>query len=180
MTSPCFADDSERRSAQYRAYATLALEHLDQGNPRLAWLFPPGKSPRQKVLEELGRIAVLDQDLCHPMAVGVSRSSRPQPTPAPRGSAANGSTTNERCGDPTLLRRSILRAINGFQSEHPGTTSPPSSTPSEVTPTSGKPNGAGNRRLLDRDRGHRSERSCQSGVTPQAAAIRKPKTLTDP
>ena len=62
---------AERRSAQNRAYAALALEHLDPADPKLAWLFPPGKPPRQKVLMELGRIAVLAQDLCHPLAVGV-------------------------------------------------------------------------------------------------------------
>jgi hypothetical protein len=43
-------NDSERRSAQNDVYAALALEHLDRADPTLAWLFPPGKSPRLKVL----------------------------------------------------------------------------------------------------------------------------------
>src|SRR4051794_14065623 len=63
-TSPNLATESARRSAQNRVYAALALEHLDSADPTLAWLFPPGKPPRQKVLEELGRIAVLDNESC--------------------------------------------------------------------------------------------------------------------
>src|SRR5438045_9128091 len=69
MPSPGLANESARRSAQNRAYAALALEHLDPADRTLAWLFPPSKPPRQKVLEELGRIAVLDQESCYPMAV---------------------------------------------------------------------------------------------------------------
>src|SRR5919201_3686226 len=65
--SPYLANQSARRNAQNRAYARLALKYLDPADPALAWLFPPGKPPRQKALEELGRIAVLDKESCHPM-----------------------------------------------------------------------------------------------------------------
>jgi hypothetical protein len=45
------------RSETNRRYAELALAHLDSADPKLAWLFRPGKPPRQKALEQLGRIA---------------------------------------------------------------------------------------------------------------------------
>ena len=115
-------NDSERRSAQNRAYAALALEHLDPADPKLAWLFPPGKPPRQKVLEELGRIALLGQDLCHPMAVEVCEIQPPSTHAGAARLRRERLGVHGRGGDPKLLRRSILRAVNGFQSEYPGTT----------------------------------------------------------
>jgi len=178
-TSPNLANDSERRSAQNRAYAALALEHLDAEDPRLAWLFPPGKPPRQKVLEELGRIAMLDQDSCYPMAVELCAL---QPCSTHAGAAwlrHQRLGYHQRGGDPKLLRRSILRAINGFQYEYPGTAYTRSSTRSEVMPTSGKPNGAGNRRPLERGRARPgsglAERPCShSGDQGRAEALTHP------
>ena len=120
-TSPSLANESARRSAQNRAYAALALEHLDPADPRLAWLLPAGKPPRQKVLEELGRIAVLDQESCQAMAVELCAR---QPRSTHLGAAwlrHQRLGLHERGADPKLLRRSIHRAINGFQSEYPGT-----------------------------------------------------------
>jgi hypothetical protein len=121
-TSPSLPNNSEGRSAQNRAYAALALEHLDPADPTLAWLFPPGKPPRQKVLEELGRIAMLGEDLCHPMAVEVCALQPPSTHAGAAWLRRQRLAHNDRCGDPNLLRRSILRAINGFQYEYPGTT----------------------------------------------------------
>jgi hypothetical protein len=50
-----------------RRYATLAGELLDANDRRLAWLWHRGG--RQKVLEELGRIAVIDQASCRECAI---------------------------------------------------------------------------------------------------------------
>jgi hypothetical protein len=47
-TSPNLANESERRSAQNRAYAAAALESLDPTDPKLAWLFPSGKRRPQQ------------------------------------------------------------------------------------------------------------------------------------
>jgi len=73
-TSPYRVTESARRSAQNRAYAALALEHLDPADPTLAWLFPAGKPPRQKVLEELGRIAIIDEDSCRQCTIELCAS----------------------------------------------------------------------------------------------------------
>jgi len=119
-SSPNLANESERRSAQNRAYAALALERLDPADPRLAWLFPPGKPPRQKVLEELGRIAVLGNDLCHPMAVEVC-AFQPRSTHAGAAWLRHRRLGHDERGDRTQLRDAVLRAIRGFQQEHPAT-----------------------------------------------------------
>ena len=121
-TSPNLASESERRRAQNHAYAALALERLDPADPTLAWVFPPGKPPRQKVLEELGRIALLDQELCHPMAVELCARELPSTHAGAAWLRRERLGHHQRCGDPKLLRRSILRAINRFQYEYPGTT----------------------------------------------------------
>jgi hypothetical protein len=120
--SPYLANQSARRNAQNRAYARLALKYLDPADPALAWLFPPGKPPRQKALEELGRIAVLDKESCHPMAVELCARKLPSTHAGAAWLRRQRLGHHERCGDPKLLRRSILRAINGFQYEYPGTT----------------------------------------------------------
>ena len=138
-TSPSLANESARRSAQNRAYAALALEHLDPADPRLAWLLPAGKPPRQKVLEELGRIAVLDQESCQAMAVELCAR---QPRSTHLGAAwlrHQRLGLHERGGDPKLLRST---------GDSPSALAPPtapSSTRCELTRTSGKPKG---RRVL--------------------------------
>jgi hypothetical protein len=65
---------------------------------------------------------VLDQGLCHPMAVEVCEIQPPSTHAGAAWLRRQRLDHNERCGDPKLLRRSILRAINRFQYEYPGTT----------------------------------------------------------
>jgi hypothetical protein len=152
---------ADRRGAQNRAYAALALRSIERQDPRLAWLFPPGKPPRQKVLEELGRIAMLDQESCQTMAVELCAH---QPRSTHAGAAwlrHQRLGHHERGGDPKLLRRSILRAINGFQSEYPGTTYSTIIDTLRAHADEWEAEWPGNRRPLNRGRDHSSKRSCK-------------------
>ena len=127
--------DSHRRVEQNRRYAAVAREILATDDPQVAWLWHRGG--REKVLEELGRIAIIDEESCHLMAVELC-ARRPHSTHQGAAWLRHRRLGYDDRGDPTQLRDAILRAIRRFQQEHPQPTTRPSSPRFARTPTSGK------------------------------------------
>jgi hypothetical protein len=116
------AKGSAGRAAQNRAHAARALELLDPADPQLAWLFPAGKPPRQKALEELGRIAVTTGAAeCLAAARWVSQYRPPTTHAGAAWLRVRRLDHYDRPGNPDMLRHAIHRAINQFQLSYPGT-----------------------------------------------------------
>lgn len=110
--------DSHRRVEQNRRYPTAAREILGTDDPRLAWLWHRGG--REKVLEELGRIASIDQESCRQCAIELG-ANPPKTTHAGAAWLRHRRLGHDDRGDPAQLRDAILRSIRRFQQEHPAT-----------------------------------------------------------